>query len=149
VLTRAAELRAFGNGWDATARALQRSARNLRRWPVVYPERWAAALRAAQRRAVGDLSGEALNVLRELLRAADDKLRRDAAAVLAGLRFKQAQLDLKAHEPEPAVSPLAVEIEHIIQDYSDEDVAQLLVILQHVRDAQTAREDHPLPARAG
>jgi hypothetical protein len=144
---RAAELRAVGNRWEATARAIRRSARAVRRWPILYPDEWNAALADAHRRAVGDLFGESLHILRELLRAKDDKLRGGAAATLTSLRIKQALLDLRTGKPPALVSPLVAEIARIVENCSDDDIYQLLAVLRSLR-AQSDRGVRALPPPA-
>ena len=126
VLARAAELRALGQNWDAIARELKRSARNIRRWPRTYAERWEDHLKDAQRRAIGDLAGESLNILRHLLRDADGRLRLGASAFLAELRLKQAKHDFKT-QPETPIPPLALHIARILETYSHEDLVKLTV----------------------
>ena len=146
VLLRAAELRAVGNHWEATARAIKRSARTVRRWPVLYPDRWNAALGDAHRRTVGDLFGESLHILRELLRAKDDKYRHGAAATLTSLRIKQNLLDLRAGKTPELVSPLVAEIARIVENYSDDDICQVLQALRSL-SAQTDPGVRALPPR--
>src|SRR5205823_5367444 len=71
LLSRAAELRAGGSTWDAVAAKLNRSADTVRRWPALDPDRWQAALRAAERRLVAEAGAESVLVLRTLLRSED------------------------------------------------------------------------------
>jgi hypothetical protein len=149
VLARAADLRARGNTWEATANHLKRSPHTIAKWPVLDPDRWATALRDAQRRVIGDMAAQSLEVLRRLLHADDGRLRKEAAAFLADLRVKQARLDLKAGPPGPPVPPLAAEIARILEDYSDEDAAQLLVLLRQFRRDRARRDDRVLPGGAG
>jgi hypothetical protein len=132
VLARAAELRALGNNWVATAKELKRSARNIRRWPRLYPERWAAALNEAQRWAIGDLAGESLEILRRLLHSDDEKIRRDAAALLTDLRLKQARFDLKAGAATTAVSALAQLLARLLENYTHEELEQRIEVLDSI-----------------
>jgi hypothetical protein len=86
LLARAADLRAAGAAWDAVARALNRAAATVRKWPELYRTRWRAALHAADERLVAETTAEAVHVLRRLLRSADEKIQRDAAKLLVDLR---------------------------------------------------------------
>lgn len=149
MLARAAELRAAGHPWESAARLMDRHARTMRRWPLLYPDRWAAALRDAQRRVIGDVAAQSLEVLRRMLHADDGRLRKEAAAFLADLRVKQARLDLKVGPPGPPVPPLALEIARILEDYSDEDAAQLLVLLRQFRRDRARGDDRVLPGGPG
>jgi hypothetical protein len=148
VLARAAELRATGHTWEATAKLLKRSSGVIQRWPLKYPDRWAAALRDAQRRAITDCAAESLVILRQLLRADDGKLRLGAAEFLADLRVEQAKLDLKAGEAAPEVPPLALQIAHYMENHTDEDIAQMADFLRRPPLAERVLEHRVLPGRA-
>src|SRR5437763_156586 len=95
-LARAAELRAGGASWEAVAEVVRRAADTVRQWPARYPDRWQAALRAAERKQACEATAEAVLVLRKLLRSEDEKVARDAARALIDLRLELARLDQKA-----------------------------------------------------
>src|SRR5262245_50016611 len=86
LLATAAELKAGGASWEAVAAKVGRTAATCRRWPTLYPDDWQRLFRDAERQLVVDAGAEAVLVLRALLRAADDKVRRDVARTLVGLR---------------------------------------------------------------
>lgn len=50
LLTRAADLRAAGKSWEATAAALGYSAQTVRKWPIRYSTRWRRVHGEAERR---------------------------------------------------------------------------------------------------
>ncbi|MBY0514548.1 MAG: hypothetical protein K2P78_11630 [Gemmataceae bacterium] len=127
LLARAAELRAGGATWDAVAARLNRSADTVRKWPVAYPDRWHAALHAAERRLVAEAGAESVLVLRSLLRSDDEKVRRDAAKFLIDLRLELARLDAQSL-PEAAPPPLtsaARDLVAFLEGHSDDDLARL------------------------
>src|SRR6188472_3884495 len=95
VFTRAVEARAAGNSWEAVGRMVHRSARAVRRWPRLYAERWAAALRASGRAIIDDAANESVYILRELLRSKDDKIRAVAAWRLIYQRLEQCKIEQK------------------------------------------------------
>src|SRR5437868_150009 len=95
-LIQAAELRTGGATWEAIAARLHRSPETVRKWPLEYPDRWRAALFHAERRLAADAEGEAVLILRNLLRAKDEKIRWHAAKCLIALRIDLARLDLRA-----------------------------------------------------
>jgi HEAT repeat protein len=127
VLARAAELRAGGASWEAVAARLNRSAESVGKWPGQHPDRWQAALRAAERRLAIEATAEAVLILRQLLRSEDEKVRRDAAKALIDLR-----LELARHEPKPASDPPAPPVTSearqvlaFLEGHTDEELARL------------------------
>jgi hypothetical protein len=130
VLARAAELRAAGNGWEVVAQTLRRSLPVVRRWPDLFPDRWQAATRLAERRLLSDASAESVLVLRQLLRSNDDKVRRDAARLLVSLRLEQAKLDQKA-EPEAAAPTPDRLFAEFLEAHTDEQLEQLAASLRN------------------
>jgi hypothetical protein len=148
VFARAAELRAAGHTWEAAAKLLKRSGRVISTWPLRYPERWAAALRAARRRAVDDCAAESLVALRKLLRSDDGKLQLGAARCLAELLIEQARLDLKAGTIAPEVPPLALQIAHYMETHTDEDIARTAEFLRRPPLAGRVHEHRVLADRA-
>ena len=79
VLARAAHARAEGGNWEAAGKEVRRAARTVRKWPILYPERWAAAMRVARRQVIDDAADEGVLVLRQLARSTSDKVRQKAA----------------------------------------------------------------------
>lgn len=142
-LARAAELRAAGSSWEAVAAALNRSADTVRRWPSLYPARWRAALRDAERRLVSEAGAESVLVLRQLLRSDDEKVRRDAARFLIYLRLELAKLDQKAAADTSPAEPAsdAARLVAFLEGHSDEQVERLAAELH-----PAALPPHPGPA---
>ena len=116
----AAELRALGHSWEHVARQVRRSPDTVRRWPRLYPDLWARVAADTRRDRTAEATGEAVAVLRDLLRSEDEKVRREAAR------------DLLARVPaaEPADSPTPTNRFHIIADFlgglTDDDRRRLL-----------------------
>ena len=79
VLFRAVDSRAAGASWEAVAKLVDRSPHTVRKWPLMYAQRWTAALRAAERTVIDSAAAESVLVLRELLRSKEDKIRVEAA----------------------------------------------------------------------
>jgi hypothetical protein len=106
VLARAAELRAEGSAWKYVGEAVGRSPETVRRWPQVFPDLWAAAVRAAQRRVIDDAADEAVCVLRQLIRTDDPKIRHQAAwhLIYQRLELTKAELAAAAHADPPPPS---------------------------------------------
>jgi hypothetical protein len=148
LLARAAELRALGYTWDATAKTMKRSPHTISKWPHFYPERWAAALEQARRRTVGDLSIEALVALRKLLRDNDGKLSLHAARYLSDLRLEQARFDLDAGADAPQPPLLALKIAHMLETYTPEELAELADCADRIIVRRRDRGEQELPARA-
>ena len=78
----AAELRAAGGSWAAVGRMVHRHADTCRRWPTLYPAAWNRIFCEAVRQLRENAAGEAVTVLRNLLRSKDEKVCRDAARAL-------------------------------------------------------------------
>jgi hypothetical protein len=135
LIARAAEERAGGATWAATAARLDRSAETVRRWPAMYPDRWQAALRDAEFRLVGDAGAEALLTLRQLLRSDDEKVRRDCARALIRLRLDMTRLGLNTPADRPAseLTPEAVRFIAYLDGHSDDELAQLTADLRPPR----------------
>jgi hypothetical protein len=96
LLALAAEARAEGGNWVAAGERAGRSARTVRRWPLMYPERWREAMRVAARRAVDDAAAESVFVLRQLVRDKNKKLSLKAAWYLLHQRLEQNRIELQA-----------------------------------------------------
>ncbi len=106
----AAELRAAGKSWEAVAAQVGRSARTVRGWVRAHPAEWRRAYRDAEAQLVVEAAAESVLVLRNLLRAEDDKVRRDAARQLLDFRLELAKLEGKANG---SGRPVAAEAERI------------------------------------
>ncbi len=86
LLAQAAELRAGGNSWEIVAEKVGRTPQTVRRWPEAYPEKWAAALRAAESQLLSEATAESVHTLRRQLRSSDEKSSREAAQKLISFR---------------------------------------------------------------
>jgi hypothetical protein len=104
LLSRAAEARAEGHGWAAVGQEVGRSPETVRRWPQLYPDRWAAAREAAARRVIEDAAAEGVCTLRQLIRSADDKVRLQAAWHLVYVQLELAKLAQRAAANPPPPS---------------------------------------------
>jgi transposase len=82
-LQQAAEWHAGGLNWDAIAAKLNVRSETVRAWAEQCSD-WPALVQQAERQQAQSARNEALTVLRQLLRSADDKVRRDAAKHLLG-----------------------------------------------------------------
>ncbi len=125
VLSRAALLRAAGCSWETVAAELGLAAGTVQKWPETAPERWQIALADAERRVVTEATAEAVLVLRQLLRADDEKVRRDAARFLLDLRFK---LIGPSDTSEPTTSPRSADARRLVaflESHSDDELARL------------------------
>jgi hypothetical protein len=122
---RAAELRTLGLDWKNTAQSMHRSIHTVSRWPQKYPERWAAAMATAERRALHAMTGESFGTLRRLLNAADEKVRLAAARWIALIRLQHVKLEHDAPPPPSDIHELAKLIATILETYSHEELAQL------------------------
>ncbi len=96
VLARAAEARAEGGSWDVVGMKVCRSPHTVRKWPLMYPDRWDAAMRAAGRRVIDDAAAESVFILRQLVRTGNDKLRQQAAWRLIYQRLELSKIELRA-----------------------------------------------------
>ena len=122
-LTRAANLRAAGCSWESVAAQLGRAVEGVLKWPD--DERWPALLADAEKRLAVEAGAEAVLVLRNLLRAEDEKVRRDAARFLLELRFRlAAPPDTSDDLPSPR-SADARRLVAFLESHSDDDLARL------------------------
>ncbi len=130
-LALAAELRMGGSTWEAVARRLRRSPETVRKWPLEYADRWRTAVFHAERRLAADAEGEAVLILRQLLRSDSDKIRWHAAKALLNLRVDLNRLDLRAAQskgpPQATTRDAVVLLAHMLGCYTDEQLAQLVV----------------------
>jgi hypothetical protein len=125
VLARAALLRAAGCSWESVAAQLGRPVEALLKWPDKYPDRWAAALAEAERRVATEASSEAVLILRQLLRAKDEKVRRDAARFLIDLRYRHVA---RAARPGTPTSPRSADARRLVaflEAHSDDELEVL------------------------
>jgi hypothetical protein len=86
LLAVAADLKAGGASWEQVAAKVGRSAAVCRRWPSLYPAAWRRLFRAAEEQLTVEAAAEAVLELRRLLRSEDEKVRREVARTLVGLR---------------------------------------------------------------
>jgi hypothetical protein len=130
LLLRAAEARAEGNSWKVVAEQVHRSPLTVCKWPRMYPDRWAAALREAERRAIDDAGAEGVCVLRELIRAGDPKVRQIAAWHLIYQRLEILKLELKAAAFAAAPPPEDAErIAQFARSHSNEQLIRIVTNL--------------------
>ena len=81
-IRRAADLRAAGHSWEIVAKRLRRCPEIVSQWPDHYAETWRVAYEQARTAVLAEAEAEALCVLRQQLRAEDEKVRLDAARKL-------------------------------------------------------------------
>jgi len=131
----AAELRAAGISWPNIAKEVCRHERTVRGWQRKYAERWAEALRLAERLMTAQADCESVRTLRGLLMSKDEKVRWHAAKALIARRVDRDKLELKAPPTtRPALSS---------------DAARLIAFLDGVPDAElTAIIAEASPVRA-
>ena len=78
-LSRAAELRANGIGWNAIARTLGHPAETCQSWPKRYPLAWARLLDEDMREMMCQARREAIQALQRLLRSENPRIVLSAA----------------------------------------------------------------------
>lgn len=145
VLARAALLRAAGCKWETVAAELGRPLEAVQKWPEKVPERWQLALADAERRVVTEATAEAVLVLRQLLRAEDEKVRRDAARFLLDLRFRLiAPPDTADSTPSPR-SADARRLVAFLEAHSDDELARLAADVRTSESAPPALAAGPEP----
>ena len=126
LLFKAAELRAGGTKWAEVAKAVNRSLVVVKTWQKRYPDRWATALKVAERRTVCEAAAESVHVLRTLLRSTDEKIARDAAKSLTDLRLDLSKLELaSSSETAPPLTSEAARILAFLDGHADEELARL------------------------
>ena len=127
VFARAVEARASGGSWEAVAKQVRRSAHTVRKWPRMYAERWASALRAAELAVIDSSAMESVHVLRELLRSKSDKVRVEAAWRLIYQRLEQCKIQQKPGGSIPLeLSSDAHRIAAFAKEHSDEELDDLV-----------------------
>jgi hypothetical protein len=139
-LARAALLRAAGCSWETVAAQLDRPLDSVQKWPEKVPERWQLALADAERRVVTEATAEAVLVLRQLLRAEDEKVRRDAARFLLDLRFK---LIVPPDTSDQSPSPRSADARRLVaflEAHSDDELARRAADVRTADSAPPALE---------
>jgi hypothetical protein len=114
LIARAAQARAEGGTWETVGKHVRRAARTVRKWPLVYPERWAEAMRFANRRVIDDAASESVLVLRELIHSASDKVRQTAAWRLIYQRLELCKIELHAALAAAVTTPQPPSEAHLI-----------------------------------
>lgn len=143
VVAKAAGLRAGGASWEVIAAQLKRRPDTVRRWPDDYPDFWRRAFAAAEHRQVADAGAEAVLVLRQLLRAKDEKVRRDVARTLTALRAGRLK---RPRRPRPEKAPGdADRIAAYLEALDDAQVHALIAELS----ASPSPAGGPAPPRGG
>jgi hypothetical protein len=126
LFARAAELRATGATWEAVAKHVQRAARTVRRWPLKYADRWAAALGRAERRMTAQADCESVLTLRKLLLSADEKVRWHAAKALITRRVERDKIELKTVPASPpTLTSEAARLIAFLDGQPDEELAAI------------------------
>jgi hypothetical protein len=126
LLAQAADLRSGGASWEAVAAQVGRSADTCRRWPALYPDDWRRLYAAAEERLVVEASAESVLVLRKLLRAEDEKIRRDVARLLVTMRLELRALETRAAKAAALPESDAGRIAGFLAERSDADVQGLV-----------------------
>ncbi|QDU18285.1 hypothetical protein [Urbifossiella limnaea] len=124
-LARAAQLRAAGCSWESVAAQLGKAVETVLKWPEKYADRWPPLLADAEKRVAVEAGAEAVLILRQLLRAEDEKVRRDAARFLLELRFK---LVAPPDTSDPLPTPRSADARRLVaflESHSDDDLARL------------------------
>lgn len=150
MLMQAAELRAGGAKWEAVARALDRALSTVEAWPRRFKERWRAAMRVAEKQAIGEARAESVHVLRKQLRSEDEKSAREAARTLTNLHSKESAAEPDDEPASPAaVNPL---LAAFVNGKTDEQLLELADALhadapslRRILCEPVAAESTPLP----
>jgi hypothetical protein len=126
LFARAAETRASGLTWESVGKEVKRAARTVRRWPIKYADRWAAAFLRAERNLAAQADGESVYTLRRLLMSNDERIRWHAAKCLIARRIDRDKIERKS----PAVSPItltsdATRLIAFLDGHSDEELAAI------------------------
>jgi hypothetical protein len=130
VFARVVEARAAGASWAIAAAEAGRAPDTIRKWPNMYPERWAEALRAAGRSVIEDAAAEAVHVLRDFLRSKVDKVRLEAAWRLIYQRLEQCRIEQAAGKAvEPDAPSDAHRIAEFVKGHTHEQLLELLANL--------------------
>jgi transposase len=116
-MERAAELRAGGASWKATAEAIGRHEAVLRRWAKDYSDDWERLYRDADERLKREANNESRAMLRTLLRHKSSKIRLSAADKLSQLILKS-----KAVEPPPDPRSDLRAFEACLESMTDEEL---------------------------
>ena len=117
----AAELRAAGKSWELVARRMRRRVDVVSEWPEKFADTWRDAYEQARERVLADALAEAICVLRQQLRAEDEKIRLEAARKLVD------RCGVPARESsDNRTSPLVRLATHL-EGLSDVELQELLV----------------------
>jgi hypothetical protein len=130
-------MRAEGSAWKYVGEAVGRSAHSVRKWPQMYPDRWAAAVRDAHRRVIDDSAAEAVCVLRELIRCGDPKIRHLAAWHLVYQRLEVSKLEVKAAALAPP--PVPSEARRIAEFVEAQPREQLIKLAANLLNARVPK----------
>ena len=128
LLRKAAELRVNGSTWEAVARAVNRSADTVRRWPTQYKSIWQNAIKQAEKQLLLEATAESVLTLRRQLRSDDEKSSRDAADKLIRFRLaltKRPARSAKSSARRPPNSD-AERIVRYLEELTDAQVDELL-----------------------
>ena len=117
LLALAAQVRAEGGNWETAGKHAHRAERTVRKWPLLYPERWAEAMRAASRQVIDDAASESVLVLRQLVRSSSDKVRQTAAWRLVYQRLELCKIELQAAVAAACATPPPPSEAQLIADF--------------------------------
>ncbi len=123
-LERAVEARLGGKTWKMVGEECGKAESTVRRWPVLYAERWRALQLRLERRVMAEATAEVIHTLRQQLRSEDEKARRDAARHLIQLRTLVEKLNTDSSEPIAADSD-AQRLLTYLESLCDDDLTRL------------------------
>ncbi len=119
---RAANLRAAGHTWESAAAAVKCRVDTVRKWVTAYPAAWRAAFAAGRKAVLEEAAAEAVCVLRQQLRAPEDKTKLDAARKL--IDCAEPGADAPADETATPYAGLFAHLEGLSDDQLDDLLAQ-------------------------
>jgi hypothetical protein len=139
LLFRAVEARAQGKSWATVGKLVGRSLHTVSKWPRAYPERWDAALRAANRAVVEIAAAQAVSALQNLLVCENVNVRATAAWRLLYQRLEQWKIDVQLLAMQLVTGPTKDDpLTKSILSMSHEERVQLLL---NLRSAPLQRVD--------
>jgi hypothetical protein len=123
-LERAVEARLSGKTWKQVGEECNRAESTVRRWPLLYAQRWREQQLRLERRVMAEATAEVIHTLRQQLRSEDDKARREAARHLIQLRTLLEKMTTTDEQPQHEASD-AQRLLHYLESLSDDDLTRL------------------------